>query len=745
MTADRKVTELTELTTVADDDWLYVVDKSNTADDAAGSSFKAQAKNVRGYPITAAETSAGVTPVNYQYAPFDLRRYGVVGDGITDDTAAIQRALDTAGQSGGTVIGQAEHNYLFSANLVTYDGVTLDGQGCTFTIHTTFTDTPVGGFNSALIHNSNWFTFGSAQEEVHYKNFTLEGGYTAVFMSGLKLNNTINSTVDNVTVKNTNGLRMQTGIDIDSKNYNTSITRCKVYKSDDGTVVNGAAFAIRNAANVVSKNIVVDGNYFYKDGAINPNEVMWINGAGGQTSDIRVTNNTFETSAADGTTSALTIYRFAEGGLTASRLSNVLVQGNTFLHPAVSNAAVIVGYLGDTDYPLENITISNNYFGMKAGTSVDTLSDVSGLIIANNTFENLNTDTTRVTGIDLSSWPDENAIVTGNTFLGLHSTAINGIMNASNNYCENATTFAITKSGSILSNNEVNCVQFGVQCQGNSIIQNNTFNMISYSGNATTGGVHKAVYVTAGTKVDIINNTIEIYDPRFKGVRASAALSPFVRYMGNNYLDHVFTITGAADNGAGLIRITSVAHMMTTGKTCVISDVGGTTEANATWTVTYVDADNFDLDSSSFSNGYTSGGEFYGRSIAFQTFSTAFGDMYNNQFNGTNLRISSYDGQPGSIIIPVEEPLTTLDDTGTPSVSSGHIFKTGGTTAITDFDGGVVGQTIQILSAHAITITDGTPIILNGSANFVMAAADTLTLTMFNDQVWQEVSRTVNL
>jgi hypothetical protein len=89
--------------------------------------------------------------------------------------------------------------------------------------------------------------------------------------------------------------------------------------------------------------------------------------------------------------------------------------------------------------------------------------------------------------------------------------------------------------------------------------------------------------------------------------------------------------------------------------------------------------------------------------------------------------------------------VATLDDTGTPSVSGGQLFKTGGTTAITDFDDGVVGQTIRILAAHAITITDGTPIILNGSANFVMAAADTLTLTMFDDQVWQEVSRMVNL
>jgi len=81
----------------------------------------------------------------------------------------------------------------------------------------------------------------------------------------------------------------------------------------------------------------------------------------------------------------------------------------------------------------------------------------------------------------------------------------------------------------------------------------------------------------------------------------------------------------------------------------------------------------------------------------------------------------------------------------TPTVAAGNLFKTGGADTVTDFDDGIVGQTIRIIAAHAYTVTDGAPIILNGSANFVMAAADTLTLTMFDDQVWQEVSRMVNL
>jgi hypothetical protein len=89
--------------------------------------------------------------------------------------------------------------------------------------------------------------------------------------------------------------------------------------------------------------------------------------------------------------------------------------------------------------------------------------------------------------------------------------------------------------------------------------------------------------------------------------------------------------------------------------------------------------------------------------------------------------------------------VTTLSSRdATPSVSLGNLFKTGDTTTITDFDDGVVGQTIHILAAHAKTITHSTRnILLHGSTNFVMAVDDTLTLIMFLDGKWHELSRMV--
>jgi len=101
----------------------------------------------------------------------------------------------------------------------------------------------------------------------------------------------------------------------------------------------------------------------------------------------------------------------------------------------------------------------------------------------------------------------------------------------------------------------------------------------------------------------------------------------------------------------------------------------------------------------------------------------------------------SYSRMMGAFVL---SPFITLADDATPSVLGGNNFVTGGTTTITDFDDGIEGQVITIVSEHAITITDGTNIFLNGSANFVMAATDTLTLIQKADGKWYELSRSDN-
>lgn len=113
---------------------------------------------------------------------------------------------------------------------------------------------------------------------------------------------------------------------------------------------------------------------------------------------------------------------------------------------------------------------------------------------------------------------------------------------------------------------------------------------------ATTGSVRPTH--SFGAKYD--GNTgvqWQFDDPGYGWVKITAVPAPTNK-----------TITNCADNGSGLIRVTAVGHGWQTGWRVTISGVTGTTEANGTWTVTRVDADNVDLDGSAFANAYVAGG-----------------------------------------------------------------------------------------------------------------------------------------
>ncbi len=68
------------------------------------------------------------------------------------------------------------------------------------------------------------------------------------------------------------------------------------------------------------------------------------------------------------------------------------------------------------------------------------------------------------------------------------------------------------------------------------------------------------------------------------------------------------TITGAADNGSTLVRITATSHGAVTGDRVTIIELSGVT-GNGTWTVTRIDANTIDLQDSVFGGTYTSGGQ----------------------------------------------------------------------------------------------------------------------------------------
>lgn len=103
--ADAKLTAKTELTTPANDDWLYIVDKSDTTDDAAGSSKKIKVssllKEYREYAVSDELTAltVGTNKLSFRM-PFAMTLTEVRASVITAPTgAAIIVDINEGGSS----------------------------------------------------------------------------------------------------------------------------------------------------------------------------------------------------------------------------------------------------------------------------------------------------------------------------------------------------------------------------------------------------------------------------------------------------------------------------------------------------------------------------------------------------------------------------------------------------------------------------------------------------------------------
>lgn len=86
------------------------------------------------------------------------------------------------------------------------------------------------------------------------------------------------------------------------------------------------------------------------------------------------------------------------------------------------------------------------------------------------------------------------------------------------------------------------------------------------------------------------------------------------------------TVTGATQ--ATPIVITSASHGLKTGVRVTVTDVGGNTNANTTTTITRVDDNSFQLDSTVGNGAYTSGGSWHVTGLWGFSLSVAANDGY---------------------------------------------------------------------------------------------------------------------
>jgi hypothetical protein len=126
----KKISELTTATTVTVDDLLQVVDIEDTTMAVSGTNKKITARTLgNNLPVTATGSSASRSLKDRFADTVNVKDFGAVGDGVADDTAAIQAAINAAT---GKQLILPSGIYKISGTLILLNSIYIVGYGqCT--------------------------------------------------------------------------------------------------------------------------------------------------------------------------------------------------------------------------------------------------------------------------------------------------------------------------------------------------------------------------------------------------------------------------------------------------------------------------------------------------------------------------------------------------------------------------------------------------------------------------------------
>lgn len=561
-------------------------------------------------------------------------KYGVVGDGTTDDTAAIQAAINSVPAN--STLFFPDGDYLAVTQLDPGSNIRLLGNGKGSKIFTN-SDT-VHLFRGTTVTNvvfQGLFLVGNGQDGT--SGVGNDNGM-AVFIDG---------TCADITIRHCSIEGFENAIQ-SSDTTRLSIDGCVFLKCS------GAAWRALGCLDSYFNNCIVDGDRTGIGDAVDGINMVWLS----QSSGVACNNV-----VVDGNVGR----NFSFEGINLTRATFCSISNNVI--DTALNGINLSSDSGDAAQPVGTAhnTISGNAIanvttggGIRIGSSsTNSLAPHHNVVVGNV----VHTTSGGSSGIDLSDDASDN-IVRGNMVRGSATHGISAGASADRNLISGNHTEGSTNHGILIQGGVGNVVQ----------------------GNFSYSNTQDGIRVTGATASDTL--------------------------VSNNVCHDNDSATGDAGQG---IQVLNGTRTTLRGNRCFVSNTSNFQNrgilVSSTPTNTVIE------DNDCRNNRNTGEG------------------ISNSDVTAVMRRNLGREDSAG---------IRTLADDATPSVAGGDLFKTGGTTTITDFDGGLLGQEIEILSGHAITITDGTNILLDGSVDFVMQAGDVLVLRMFNDQVWEEKSRKVN-
>lgn len=340
------------------------------------------------YPRTAAEISAGVTITDYSKEPGDVRRYGAVGDGVTDDTASIAACFACNNR----IVFPDGQQYLMGTGVTKLgDNIEVDFGNATFI-----------NDGAAFL-----FTFGATADTPTYTGLEIKGGYftqsnpsTTSNYNYIKIAATKDFKVSDVSISNfsNGGIYVEAGCE-DGEISSITLTGSTGYSTCRGIWLNGGTASdyasqlvdissiARNATVLPAyavKNVKVTKISFFDDASYG---VYLIN-----TRDCSVTDSYID---------------IQDSGLRCVALNNyspgARVIGNTFRSTSAGTGVLATQY--SHDVLIEN----NSFLGSFGGGRDIYVAYLASALIQGNRF---NTDSTQQIQIDMGA----TAVIQGNTF-----------------------------------------------------------------------------------------------------------------------------------------------------------------------------------------------------------------------------------------------------------------------------------------------------------------------------------------
>lgn len=380
--------------------------------------------------LTRAEKAAGVEWVDSRYEPGNVKRYGAVGDGVADDTAAIRLALSVAESAGGGDVYFPSGTYIVSSSdtpaycLRVPANTHLRGQSRFNTIITR----TVANVDEAsiLIVNDDCDTAtvynaagGITISELTIRDsLTTERTATTGDLIGL-------GHCDKAIVRDCIfGKHAQHCVDI-AGSRDVKVLDC-IEDNDNGLTGYAAnasvqvdravtnAFIGINGDNTDSRDILISGNTFR---STNTNEILHIGHNGGTAHNVTITDNYLY-----GT--ARSFSKLIRCDTDETSIDGLVISDNILECTTANNSAINIVCNGNDSESIKNITITGNIIKGTAGTGIyvggtssftqSTFPDFRNITITGNTVDiDWNSSTVQQRGIIVSLC--DNVLVEGNT------------------------------------------------------------------------------------------------------------------------------------------------------------------------------------------------------------------------------------------------------------------------------------------------------------------------------------------